>query len=141
MIHYITLSSKNQRLKFISFILWNNIILVEVVFMSKLDNQVIGERIRFHREKQNKVREEFAEAIGVTGKFCSDIENGSRGMSIQTLERISDYLHLSTDYILFGDAEKESDQIFLRIIERCPEKKKVFLKNIMLQLIESYLEE
>lgn len=62
-------------------------------------------------------------------------------MSIQTLERISDYLHLSTDYILFGDAAKESDQIFLRIIERCPERKKPFLKKIMVQLIESYLEE
>jgi len=109
--------------------------------MRKLENQLIGERIHFHREKQNKKREDFAVALNVSVKFCGDIESGARGMSLQTLERISDYLRISTDYILFGDAPETNNQVLLRIIEKCPERKKPFLKNIIIQIVESYIDE
>jgi len=108
--------------------------------MRELENQLIGERIRSHREKQNKKREDFAEAVGRSVKFCSDIESGAKGMSLETLKRVSDYLNLSTDYILFGDVPETNNQVFLRIIEKCPENKKCYLKIIFEQIIKSYSE-
>lgn len=45
----------------------------------------IGSRIREQREYLGLSREAFAEKIGVTPKFCSDIELGLKGMSLPTL--------------------------------------------------------
>ena len=68
----------------------------------------IGGRIRRQREFLGYTREQFAELLDVTPKFCSDIELGVKGMSVQTLCRISEVLRLSTDFILFGRENTES---------------------------------
>lgn len=60
----------------------------------------IGLRIRDQRTRLGYTREYLAEAVGVTPKFCSDIELGKKGMSVQTLFDISYTLRISTDYIL-----------------------------------------
>ena len=41
----------------------------------------IGQRIRKQREFIGYTREQFAELLDVTPKFCSDIELGVKGMS------------------------------------------------------------
>ena len=76
----------------------------------------IGSRIREQREYLGLSREAFAEKIGVTPKFCSDIELGLKGMSLPTLCKISKVLHLSTDFLLFGEKPGETaDQISLML--------------------------
>ena len=45
----------------------------------------IGSRIRRQREYLGYTREQFAELLEVTPKFCSDIELGIKGMSVPTL--------------------------------------------------------
>ncbi len=67
-----------------------------------MDSREIGLRIRKQRELLGYTREEFAELINVTPKFCSDIELGHKGMSVQTLCNVCTVLHASSDYILFG---------------------------------------
>lgn len=68
----------------------------------------IGNRIRIRREELNITRNQLAELLDVTTKFCSDIESGAKGMSIKTLIKLSSILYVSTDYILFGEhVEKE----------------------------------
>ena len=67
-----------------------------------MDWSAVGARIRYQREYIGYTREQFAELIDVTPKFCSDIELGLKGMSVPTLCKISNSLHLSTDFILFG---------------------------------------
>ena len=67
-----------------------------------MDWGAIGIRIRNQREQFGYTREQFAEMLNVTPKFCADIELGNKGMSVNTLCKISDILKLSTDYILFG---------------------------------------
>ena len=64
----------------------------------------IGGRIRKQREYLGLTREQFAEKLDITPKFCSDIELGLKGMSVPTLCRIAETLSLSTDYILFGQS-------------------------------------
>ena len=54
-----------------------------------MDWRAIGKRIRQQREFMGLTREQFAEQIDVTPKFCSDIEAGVKGMSVPTLCRIA----------------------------------------------------
>jgi len=68
----------------------------------EVDLKAMGRRIRAQREQLHMTREEFAEKLGVSSKFCADIEYGVKGMSINTLLRLSNILDLSADYILKG---------------------------------------
>lgn len=72
---------------------------------SDMDPKAIGRRIRFQREQMHLTREELAEKLEVSAKFCADIEYGMKGMSMNTLNRLSEILNLSTDYILKGNRE------------------------------------
>ena len=57
----------------------------------------IGLRIRRQREFLGYTREQFAEMIDITPKFCSDIELGVKGMSVPTLCRVAEVLQLCTE--------------------------------------------
>ena len=47
-----------------------------------MDWMAIGSRIRTQREYLGYTREQFAELLDVTPKFCSDIELGAKGISV-----------------------------------------------------------
>ena len=74
--------------------------------MKKIDYKLMGIRLRQRREQLGYSREELAEKLDVSSKFCSDIELGVKGVSLNTLAKLSYILSLSTDYILFGDDTK-----------------------------------
>jgi len=91
----------------------------------------IGNRIRRQREFLGYTREVLAEMIDVTTKFCSDIELGLKGMSIPTLCRIAGVLHLSVDYILFGEDYRDLDASIVEMIRRCPSDKQQHLQTLI----------
>ena len=91
----------------------------------------IGGRIRRQREFLGYTREDLAEKIDVTTKFCSDIELGLKGMSVPTLCRISAVLGISVDYILFGEAKETAESPAVEMIRKCPAEKLVYLENIV----------
>lgn len=78
--------------------------------MSDLDLKAIGRRIRFQREQLHLTREALAEKLEVSAKFCADLEYGMKGMSMTTLNNLSEILNLSTDYILKGNAGRGSGE-------------------------------
>lgn len=91
----------------------------------------VGRRIRRQREFIGYTREQFAELLDVTPKFCSDIELGVKGMSVPTLCRISEILHLSTDYILFGiENHRETPPLF-HMLQSCPPEKLTYAETIL----------
>ncbi|TGY91113.1 XRE family transcriptional regulator [Petralouisia muris] len=106
--------------------------------MQKPDKSAIGERIRRRREELNMSREQLSEIIGITSKFLSDIELGVRGFSLEKLLLFSEYLNLSTEYILFGTNTSINERIFLQSINKCPEEKKAYLLSIINKIVESY---
>ncbi len=80
--------------------------------MEKLvDNSTVGRRIRLKRDALGMTRDTLAEAIDVTPKFIQDIEYGNKGMSTETLARLSEVLGLTTDYILKGVIDEEGQDI------------------------------
>lgn len=84
----------------------------------------IGKRIKNQRELLGITREELAEKIGITPRFCYDLELGLKGMSVQTLYGLVQSLNVSSDYLLFGEA-KESQGVAagLSMLEACPVEK------------------
>lgn len=103
----------------------------------------MGQRIRLLREAHGYSREQMAEILNVSPRFCYDLELGNKGMSVETLSELSKALNTSTDYLLFGTASKgetsNSDidtEAFEALIEACPEGKRGYLMN----MITSYLQ-
>jgi transcriptional regulator with XRE-family HTH domain len=97
---------------------------------SNLDFKAIGNRIRLQREFLGYTRDNLAERLSVSTNFCRDIEIGAKGMSIQTLAKLSSILKLSVDYIMFGEtADKDVEPLILMLNSCKPEKRK-YAENI-----------
>lgn len=91
----------------------------------------IGARIRKQREYMGLNREQLAELLEVTPKFCSDIELGVKGMSVQTLCRLSNVLSLSTDYILFGEKGEIDSREINRMLQQCSPKEYEYAEQLL----------
>ena len=95
-----------------------------------MDWSAIGRRIRSQREFLGYTREQLAELLDVTPKFCSDIELGVKGMSVATLCRLSEVLRLSTDYILFGRDADGSSPITL-MLRSCSKTELAYAEQLL----------
>ena len=91
----------------------------------------IGSRIRKQREYMGYTREQLAELIDITPKFCADIELGVKGMSIPTLCKIADVLHLSCDYILFGTIQQSVADPLVVMLSRCKNPERMYAEQIL----------
>lgn len=96
-----------------------------------MDWVIIGARIRRQREYLGYTRDEFAELLDVTPKFCSDIELGAKGMSVPTLCRISRILRLKTDYILYGKQEASFSEPLTLLLESCTDTERVYAEQLL----------
>ena len=65
-------------------------------------NKEIGDRIRGQREFLEYTREELSEMADISTQFLADIEVGRKSMTAATIIKLSEALHISSDYILFG---------------------------------------
>jgi len=102
-----------------------------------MEYKQIGMRIRTQRELLGYTREVLAERLGVSPKFCSDIENGIKGMSVDTLCKLSKELLLTTDYILFGKNSTSLDDEFANLIGLCDKSDVAYLKGIIRNFIQA----
>lgn len=62
----------------------------------------VGNRIRIERENFDMSRENLAELLDLSPYFIGQVERGERKMSISTLINVSQCLHISIDYLIFG---------------------------------------
>lgn len=99
----------------------------------------MGERIKKQRILLGYSREKLAELVDITPRFCYDIELGLKKISLNTLCRLSDALHISTNYILFGQKETGTDPAILSLIEHCPPEKLSHLEEIISHYIQAVL--
>lgn len=61
-------------------------------------------------------QEDLSEQIGVTSKFYSLIENGQRGMSIETLVKLKNSLNLDLNYLLTGEISECVENPIIKMI-------------------------
>lgn len=108
--------------------------------MKEINYKAMGTRIRNQRELLGYTREQLAERLEVSTKFCSDIELGIKGMSINTLAKLSEILCFSTEYILFGDyseLNQAEEDMLLSFLNRCPSEKRSSLITIIRSFVEA----
>lgn len=74
----------------------------------------IGENLRTIRLEQGESQSKFAQKLGISRTYLSDLENNRKSPSIDTIEKIADKLSLSTMYLLYG---KKTSSDFDRLSE------------------------
>ena len=63
---------------------------------------IIGNRIREYRLENRFTQAEFAEIMDISTNFLSEVENGRKGMSQDTIYRLCKHFKLSADFVIFG---------------------------------------
>lgn len=79
--------------------------------MEVYSNINIGKRVRKKRKDFNYTGDELAELLGISSRFLSAIERGEKGMSYVTLKKMCDTFYTTSDYLLFGKNENNSNTI------------------------------
>lgn len=105
-----------------------------------MDKKEIGNRIKMCRKSQKLTQEALAERINVSPHYIYEIERGSKTMSLPVLILLSQVLHVSTDYLLFGQQQEASlpaDELVLLIDRLSVDQRKAVTK--MLSTIIPYL--
>ena len=106
--------------------------------MTAIEPVCIGERIKEQRLLNGYSREKLAEMVDISPRFCYDLELGLKSMSVNTLCKLSDALHISVDHILFGSSSvsKKYDSI-LGMLSLCPDDKLPHLEQIISHYIQA----
>ena len=102
------------------------------------DHKAVGERIRRRRMDVGLTQAELAERLGLSIKYCADIERGYCGMSIDTLLLFCEALARTPSSLLLGDVLPFSgsadiiSQIILGLAECTQEQLQNILETIRL---------
>lgn len=91
----------------------------------------IGMRIRKQRQLLDYTREQLAEMANITPRFCYDLELGNKKMSVDTLCSMRNALHVSADYLLFGESQIEGYDNIVAMLRICPKEKMEQLEKII----------
>ncbi|MFC0903966.1 helix-turn-helix domain-containing protein [Clostridium sp. MT-14] len=79
-----------------------------------INGQEVGRRIRGKREELNLTREKFAEMVNLSTLYIGQLERGERQMSLTALVRIANCLHVTTDYLIYGEQKDNGKNILIR---------------------------
>ena len=92
----------------------------------------IGSRIKKLREPHNFTREELTDKAEISSKFSYEVEKGRKGLSADTLLKLSRTLFCSCDYILTGETfEKENGEQLTQLLQRFTERDRLYAFNIL----------
>ena len=72
-------------------------------------NKKLGLKIKKLRERRRLTREKLGEMAEISDRFIYDIETGQKGMSAETLYKLSRALNVTSDYLLFETEENKND--------------------------------
>ena len=100
-----------------------------------MSREEIGSRIKKLREERKLTREEMAAKADISIKFLYEIENGKKGLSVETLLKIAKVLSCSCDFILMGTNSEEYD-ITNKIIKKFDERQLKYVNGILSLLYE-----
>ncbi len=76
----------------------------------------IGQRVRECRLDAGYTQAQCAEIMDISINFLSEIENGKKGMSQETLYKFCQGLQISADYILFGSQNKKLPYTMIQMV-------------------------
>lgn len=101
-------------------------------------NVLVGSNIKREREKAGFTQDRFSELLGIGSKSLSSIERGVVGVSLATLLRICDLLHISANVLLYEQArQNDVDSIALQLT-RLNEEQFEIASEVMANLIKAF---
>lgn len=68
--------------------------------MKNIDFEKLGNRVRFYRKAANMLQRELADAVAVSEKHITHIENGMKKPSLELIARIADVLGVTLSDLL-----------------------------------------
>ncbi|MNO42704.1 HTH-type transcriptional regulator Xre [compost metagenome] len=77
----------------------------------------IGERIRTVRKSNKLSQVEFANMVGVSQGTLSELEQDKYKPSLDTIIAMKEWFKIDMDWLIFGDENKETKNIFNLSIE------------------------
>ncbi len=84
----------------------------------------IGSRISDLRRIRGYTQERLAELANITIQFLSDIENNKKNMTVTTLIKLADSLHVSSDYIIYGRDSSSEYSVINAMMDTLSDKDK-----------------
>lgn len=90
-------------------------------------NKKMGLKIQKLRERRKLTREKLGEMAEISDRFIYDVETGQKGISAETLYKLSRALNVTSDYLLFEAEENKNELSYVTEI----------LKNLSSSELES----
>ena len=106
------------------------------------DRIAVGERIRHKRIQLGLSQDELAVRINRATKYCSDIERGMCGMSVETMLAIAKSLDMNLDYMMFGEiseTEREWQQKDAMTLIHIIEQAHASQRNYAIRLLKLFI--
>lgn len=101
-------------------------------------NVLVGANIKREREKAGFTQDQFSELLGIGSKSLSSIERGVVGVSLTTLLKICDALHISANALLYEQAQKnDANSIALQLQRLSPEQFQI-ASDVITSLIKAF---
>ena len=92
----------------------------------------IGQRLRQRRQDLGLTREKMSELADIGTGYYGQLEVGTSQMSIDTLIKLSQSMHLSMEYILFGTENKPGDpSAVIDFLSRCDERELKLAEDVL----------
>ena len=103
-------------------------------------NIQIGNKIKAARERAGLTQQEFGELVSLGTKNVSDVERGVAGITVSTLKRICEKLSISSDFILFGDNEKNDVAYLSEKLKRLTPEQFKIIETLLNQIFKMFAE-
>ena len=101
-------------------------------------NVLVGANIKRERVKAGFTQDQFSELLGIGSKSLSSIERGVVGVSLTTLLRICDILHISANVLLYEQTKKNDvDSIALQLTMLSAEQFEI-ASDVLTNLIKAF---
>jgi transcriptional regulator with XRE-family HTH domain len=105
-----------------------------------MDYKILGNNIREVRKRAHITQEKLAEYIDVSAVFISQIENGMRKPSLETVYKLSLILKTPIDKflenVIYIDDEKDFDELTILLSNR-NNKEKRFIIEIVKNMLDN----
>ena len=105
-----------------------------------VDYITIGKRIRDRRRSRHISQEQLAELIDKSTVFVSNLENGKKGASLESIVSICIVLDLSIDELIIGTQKIYDDKyvdIVISVFQHCTDREKHFLTELVVYADEA----
>ena len=101
-------------------------------------NDLVGSNIKREREKAGFTQDQFSELLGIGSKSLSSVERGVVGVSLATLMKICDILHISANVLLYEQAQRNDvDSIALQL-NMLNAKQFEIVSDVMTNLLKAF---